>query len=67
MLSPLERQITNSIVSGHRNSEIAGQIGISEAAVQEHLLAVMNKLNVTSRVELLLFAYSSPTGAKKAA
>jgi DNA-binding NarL/FixJ family response regulator len=43
-------------VAGYTNREIARHLSISEDTVKNHLSSVFDKLGVSSRLELALFA-----------
>ena len=58
MLSTLELEIVHAIALGLRNSEIAGQLGLSHAAVREQIQEIMSKLNLTCRLELILLVHA---------
>jgi len=55
-LTPRELDIVATIVAGYSNREIARHLGISEDTVKNHLSNVFDKLGVSSRLELALFA-----------
>ncbi len=55
-LTPRELDIVATIVAGYSNREIAKQLAISEDTVKNHLTNVFDKLGVSSRLELALFA-----------
>ena len=55
-LTPREREIVATIVAGYSNREIARQLSISEDTVKNHLTNIFDKLGVSSRLELALFA-----------
>ncbi len=55
-LSDRERQVIHLIGSGLKNKQIASQLCISEATVRHHLTSIFNKLGVSDRLELLVFA-----------
>ncbi len=48
-----EKAIMSAVKQGLKNKDIAGQLFISEHTVKKHLTSIFNKLNVTSRFELL--------------
>ncbi len=48
-LSPRELEVLRELVSGARNSDIAGKLGISERTVKAHLATIYQKLGVSSR------------------
>jgi DNA-binding NarL/FixJ family response regulator len=55
-LTPRELDIVATIVAGYSNREIAKHLSISEDTVKNHLTNVFDKLGVSSRLELALFA-----------
>jgi two-component system, NarL family, nitrate/nitrite response regulator NarL len=55
-LTPRELQLVAGVVSGCGNSEIAQQLQISAKTVKHHLTNIFNKLGVSNRLELALFA-----------
>jgi two-component system, NarL family, nitrate/nitrite response regulator NarL len=55
-LTPREQDIVETIVAGYSNREIARHLSISEDTVKNHLTNVFDKLGVSSRLELALFA-----------
>lgn len=52
-----EREIIGLIGEGLKNKQIAGRLCISEATVRHHLTSILRKLEVSDRLELLVFAY----------
>lgn len=60
-----EEQIINLVAKGHSNREIAQKLYLSEHTVKNYMFRIFEKLNVSSRVELVLYATSS--GANEAA
>jgi two-component system, NarL family, nitrate/nitrite response regulator NarL len=57
LLSNRERQVVQFISLGLKNKQIAAQLCISEVTVRHHLTSVYNKLGVSDRLELLVFAH----------
>ena len=55
-LTPRELQVIATVVAGYPNKEIAQQFSISEDTVKHHLSSVFDKLGVSNRLELALFA-----------
>jgi DNA-binding NarL/FixJ family response regulator len=53
LLTPREIELTKQVSQGLRNKEIAARLGITEGTVKIHLHRIYEKLNVTSRVELV--------------
>lgn len=56
-LSEREREVLNLVCEGLRNKEIATRLFISVSTVRHHLTSIFSKLHVTSRFELIIFAY----------
>ena len=50
-LTEREREVLGLLVQGLQNKEIAAQLGIQERTVKFHISGIMQKLNVTNRVE----------------
>jgi DNA-binding NarL/FixJ family response regulator len=48
-LTPRERQVLDLLADGARNSEIAGQLGMTDKTVRNHVSAILMKLQVTDR------------------
>jgi DNA-binding NarL/FixJ family response regulator len=46
------------VAEGMRNLEIAQQLNVSEHTVRNYLFRIFEKLGVSSRVELVLYAFS---------
>jgi len=55
-LTPRELEVISAVVSGRSNRDIANSFTISEQTVKHHLTSIFNKLGVSSRLELALFA-----------
>jgi DNA-binding NarL/FixJ family response regulator len=55
-LTPRELQIVGAIVAGYTNKEIAARFSLSEDTVKHHLSNIFDKLGVSSRLEVALFA-----------
>ena len=56
LLTSRERQILSAIVAGLTNREIAEKLSISEDTVKHHLSRIFDKLGVSHRLELAMFA-----------
>jgi two-component system nitrate/nitrite response regulator NarL len=61
-LTPRELDVVAKIVAGHANKDIAKDLGISEDTVKHHLSTIFDKVGVSSRLELALFAVSHRLG-----
>ena len=55
-LSEREREIFQLVAEGFSNKEIAGQLGISPGTVETHRARIMEKLDVHSAAEIVLYA-----------
>ncbi|PYX34245.1 MAG: hypothetical protein DMG80_02920 [Acidobacteria bacterium] len=66
LLTPREEQVVNLVAEGIGNREIGEQLGIKENTVKKSLLRTYDKLGVSKRVELVLYALTH-RGSEKAA
>jgi len=55
-LTPRELEIIRVIVDGHPNKAIASRLGVTEPTVKHHLTSIFDKVGVSNRLELALFA-----------
>ncbi len=55
-LTPREMEIISTIVAGYTNKDIAQKFSISEQTVKHHLTNIFDKLGVSNRLELALYA-----------
>ena len=55
-LTPRQLMIVANVVAGLSNREIAEKLAISQVTVKHHLTAIFDRLGVSSRLELALFA-----------
>jgi two-component system nitrate/nitrite response regulator NarL len=55
-LTPRELEVVSAVVAGYSNKEIAEYFKISEDTVKHHLSNIFDKLGVSTRLELALFA-----------
>jgi len=56
MLSAREKEIVSLVAQGFKNKEMAEKLYISEQTVKNHLHNIFEKLGVTDRLELALYA-----------
>ena len=56
-LTEREREVIALVGEGLKNKQIAERLFISETTVRHHLTSIFEKLNVSDRLELLIFAY----------
>lgn len=56
-LTPRELEIVTLVSEGLRNEEVGRRLGISEKTVRNHLTAIFQKLGVSGRLELVVYAY----------
>jgi DNA-binding NarL/FixJ family response regulator len=52
-LTPRERHVADLVSNGLSNKEIAGQLALSESTVKHHVHAVLGKLRLSSRFQLM--------------
>jgi len=57
VLSPREREVFLLVARGLTNSEIAVASYVSEATVKTHIAAILRKLQLRSRVQVVVFAH----------
>ncbi len=58
-LTSREREIVPLVAQGLRNDDIARRLGVTPKTVRNHLSSIYDKLGVSDRVELLVFAYEN--------
>jgi DNA-binding NarL/FixJ family response regulator len=56
-LTDREREVVTLIGEGLKNKHIAGRLFISETTVRHHLTSIFDKLGVSDRLELVIYAY----------
>ena len=62
VLTPREEQTVSLITEGLNNREIAREMNLKENTVKKSLLRIYDKLGVSNRVELVLYALSHSQG-----
>ena len=55
-LTGRELQVVSLLIGGHANKAIADKCGIRERTVKQHLTNIFDKIGVSNRLELALFA-----------
>ena len=55
-LTPREIHVIAGVVAGSTNRDISSQLGMSEQTVENHLSHIFDKVGVSNRLELALFA-----------
>ncbi len=63
-LTAREREVVELVAEGLRNEEVGRRLGISEKTVRNHLTGVFQKLGVSGRMELVLFAVKHGLGKR---
>lgn len=58
LLTPREEQVVALVADGLSNREAAVELGLSEHTVKKYLLRIFDKLGISTRVELVLYAVS---------
>lgn len=58
ILSKREQDVVRCVAEGLSNREIAGRLGLTEHTVKNYLFRIFDKLGVSSRVEVVLYAFS---------
>ncbi len=63
--SPRERDIMASLALGESNKEIARKLNLAESTVKIHVQNIFKKLNMTSRVQVALYAVEHGFGQNR--
>ena len=56
-LTTREKEVVELICKGMKNKGIAEKLFITETTVRHHLTSVFNKFDITSRLELVVYAF----------
>jgi DNA-binding NarL/FixJ family response regulator len=66
LLTKREEEVVRLVAEGMQNREIAKELKLSEHTIKNYLFHIFEKLGVSSRVELVLYAVSSSKNAETA-
>jgi DNA-binding NarL/FixJ family response regulator len=58
LLTPREEQVVALVADGLTNRGVAVELGLSEHTIKKYLLRIFDKVGISSRVELVLYAMS---------
>jgi DNA-binding NarL/FixJ family response regulator len=58
LLTPREEQVVALVADGLTNRGVALELGLSEHTIKKYLLRIFDKIGISSRVELVLYAMS---------
>lgn len=58
LLTPREEQVVALVADGLTNRGVAAELGLSEHTIKKYLLRIFDKVGISSRVELVLYAVS---------
>lgn len=56
-LTGKERQVIALVCEGLKNREIAERLSVREITVRQHLTSIFDKLSVSDRFDLIIYAY----------
>ncbi|HUC28008.1 MAG TPA: response regulator transcription factor [Candidatus Acidoferrum sp.] len=59
LLTPREEQVVALVAEGLGNRQIAGELNLSEHTIKKYLFRIFEKLGVSTRVELVLYAVNN--------
>jgi len=60
LLTPREQKVVSLVAEGLTNRQIAGELNLSQHTIKNHLLRMFEKLEVSTRVELVFTALGHP-------
>jgi len=58
LLTPSEEQVVALVADGLTNRGVAVELGLSEYTIKKYLLRIFDKVGISNRVELVLYAMS---------
>jgi DNA-binding NarL/FixJ family response regulator len=59
LLTPREEQVVALVAEGLSNRGVARELSLSEHTVKKYLFRIFEKLGVSTRVELVLYAFNN--------
>lgn len=59
LLTPREEQVVALVAEGLGNRQIAGELNLSEHTIKKYLFHIFEKLGISTRVELVLYAVNN--------
>lgn len=59
LLTPREEQVVALVTEGLSNRLVAGELHLSEHTIKKYLFRIFEKLGVSTRVELVLYAFNN--------
>jgi len=65
LLTEREEQIAHMVAEGLSNLEISSKLGVTAHTVKNHLFRIYEKLGISNRVELVLYALSRREGSRE--
>ena len=64
LLTPREQKVVSLVAEGLTNRQIADELNLSQHTIKNHLLRMFEKLEVSTRAELVLTALGHPDAAR---
>jgi DNA-binding NarL/FixJ family response regulator len=61
LLTSREEQVVALVADGLSNRHVASELGLSEHTVKKYLFRIFDKLGISNRVELALYAMNNGT------
>lgn len=65
-LTKREHEVISLLSEGLQNKQIASRLSISETTVRHHLTSIFDKLGITNRLALIVYAYRQGLAAPPA-
>jgi DNA-binding NarL/FixJ family response regulator len=59
LLTPREEQVVALVAEGLANRQIARELNLSEHTIKKYLFRIFEKLGISTRVELVLYAVNN--------